>query len=201
MSPGNSYFKDAEVRYLLEKTVERFGRTAILIADIPAISTYVAYGYSEHKAREKAILKSNNLKNRTRRIQKELGFSDEQVKIIDWGKEVMNNPDYQKNFVSVETLYKNNLAFRADADATTRQVIENSEHSIENIEQATKIAVHYLLSELAFLEFAPKYSESENVVYIYHKNWPIYENYIAGKFDKIPKLYLDFLLLENPNEL
>ena len=51
ISPGNSYFKEDEIRYLIENVVSRYGRVAILIADIPAISTYMAFGYSENKAR------------------------------------------------------------------------------------------------------------------------------------------------------
>jgi ABC-type amino acid transport substrate-binding protein len=35
---------------------------------------------------------------------------------------------------------------------------------------------------------------------VYHKNWPVYEDYISGKFDGVQKSHVDFLLLENPNE-
>ncbi len=68
MSPGNSYFKDKEVRYLLQKVISMYGRVAILIADIPAIATYQALGYPKNKARSKAVLKGNNLKNRVLRL-------------------------------------------------------------------------------------------------------------------------------------
>ncbi|MBI2410590.1 MAG: tRNA-dependent cyclodipeptide synthase [Candidatus Kerfeldbacteria bacterium] len=68
MSPGNSYFKDEEVHYLLKSIVDRFGRVAILIADIPAVSTCVALGYPENRARrDKALPKGNALKNRVRK--------------------------------------------------------------------------------------------------------------------------------------
>ena len=39
MSPGNSYFKDAEVENLLRETVGKYGRVAIFVADVPAIPT------------------------------------------------------------------------------------------------------------------------------------------------------------------
>lgn len=200
MSPGNSYFKDGEIRHLLQKIVGDFGRTAILIADVPAISTYEAFGYSEVRARSKAILKGNNLKNRTKKIQHELGYSDDQVKIIDWSIDVANNPTYKRIYADVEHLYKANEYFRAAVRQTTQGVIEGSNRDIPNIDSAVDIATHYLLSELSFLEFAPAFLDSQNVVYVYHKNWPVYEDYIAGKFDGKPKLYLDFLLLENPLE-
>src|SRR5271156_6635082 len=85
MSPGNSYFKDEEIKYLLKTTVERFGRVAILIADIPAISTYVAFGYPENRARrDKAIPRGNSLKNKVRRAMEQLGYSDDIVNIVNW---------------------------------------------------------------------------------------------------------------------
>lgn len=200
MSPGNSYFKDAEIRYLLQRIVEKFGRTAILIADVPAISTYEAFGYSAGRARSKAVLKGNNLKNRTRKIQHELGYADDQVRIIDWAVDVANNPNYKRIYADIHHLYQANDDFRAAVRKTTQGVIEGANRDIPSIDQAIDVATHYLLSELSFLEFAPAFLDSQNVVYVYHKNWPVYENYIAGKFDNKPKLYLDFLLVEHPHE-
>jgi hypothetical protein len=39
-----------------------------MVADIPAISTYLAMGYNPSKARQKAVLKANSLKNRTKKV-------------------------------------------------------------------------------------------------------------------------------------
>ena len=199
MSPGNSYFKDEEVSYLLQTTVKRFGKTAILIADIPAIATYMAYGYSESRARNKAIPKGNNLKNRSRRIAEQLGITDK-VHIIDWEEEIEGNLDYQGYYSAIIKLYETNAAFAEEVNETTSAVLEGSGRDIFDLQEATQVAVHYLLSELAFLEFAPTFLESANIVYVYHKNWPVYERYVSGVFDGKHKQHLDFLLLENPKE-
>ena len=200
MSPGNSYFKDEEVRHLLREVVSRYGRTAILIADTPAISTYLALGYSESQARNKAIPKGNNLKNRTRRIMNELGLAEGVVHIIDWDEEIKNSEAYQAIYQKIASLYKTNPDFEKSVNNTTRGVLEASDKNIKNIKEATGVAVHYLLSELAFLEFAPQFLNTKHVIYVYHKNWPVYEDYVAGKFDGETKLHLDFLLLEHPSE-
>jgi len=201
MSPGNSYFKDEEIRYLLKTTVERFGRVSILIADVPAISTYVALGYSENRARrDKAIPKGNALKNRVLKIMLELGYTSDIVRIFDWEKEIENNEAYKMKYLEVLSLYDTNKDFYESVRATTRAVLEGSKRDIENIEQATSVAVHYLLSELAFLEFAPEHLGVEKVVYVYHKNWRVYEDYLAGRFDTFVRPHLDFLLIENPYE-
>jgi tRNA-dependent cyclodipeptide synthase len=201
MSPGNSYFKDEEVSYLLKTVVEQFGRTAILIADIPAISTYIAFGYPENRARrDKAIPKGNALKNRVLKAMSELGYSHDIVKIFDWEKEIEDNEAYKVKYNQVLALYNDNKEFHKIANSTTRGVLEGSKREIKDIQKATGIAVHYLLSELAFLEFVPVYLKVEKVVYVYHKNWEVYENYITGKYDSIAKSHLDFLLIENPYE-
>lgn len=201
MSPGNSYFKDEEVIYLLKTVVERFGRVAILIADIPAISTYVAFGYSENRARrDKAIPRGNALRNRVIKAMSRLGYSEDAVKILDWRREIGNKKSYKEKYARICSLYGNNRDFHEIASSTTRRVLEGSKRGIKDIEKAVGIAVHYLLSELAFLEFAPAYLGVEKAVYVYHKNWEVYEDYIAGKYDNAVKPHLDFLLIENPYE-
>lgn len=201
MSPGNSYFKDEEIQFLLETITKRFGRVGVLIADIPAISTYVALGYPENRARrDKAIPKGNALKNRVAKVVEKLGYSRDVVRVFDWGNEIENNSEYQDSYRRVSDLYENNKAFHSAVRSTTRNVLETSEKPLSDIETAITLACHYLLSEFAFLEFAPKYLGVDQVVYIYHKNWEVYENYIAGMFDGVVRSHLDFLLLENPYE-
>ena len=201
MSPGNSYFKDEEIKYLLTRAIEKHGRVAIMIADIPAISTYIAFGYPENRARrDKAIPQGNLLKNRTERVMTELGYTGEQVRIIDWEKEVETSEEYKKSYEKVNALYQTNEKFREDTLETTKGVLVASKRDIPDIDGAAKIAVHYLLSEIAFLDWAPKFLAVDRVAYIYHKNWPVYENYIAGKYDGVPKVATDFVLTENPYE-
>jgi cyclo(L-tyrosyl-L-tyrosyl) synthase len=198
MSPGNSYFKDENVYHLLKTAVEQFGRVGVFIADIPAISTYVALGYPENRARrDKAIPQSNALKNRVLKAMAELGYSGDVVRIFDWEKEIENNKEYEKKYGELSTFYNNNEKFRNSADATTRVVLEGSKHKISDMKKAISIAVHYLISEFSFMEFLPSYLGVEKVVYVYHKKWEVYEDYIAGKFDCIPKPHLAFLVVEN----
>jgi cyclo(L-tyrosyl-L-tyrosyl) synthase len=201
MSPGNSYFKDEEIAYLLKTSTDRFGRVAILIADIPAISTYIALGYPENRARrDKAIPKGNALKNRVRNAMEQLGLTEETARIINWERDIENNPLFTTAYDTLSNLYARSGAFHEIASVTTRDVLEGSGKPIKDMGVAVGIAVHYLLSELAFLECAPSLLNVDKVVYVYHRNWRVYEDYIAGKFDGIPKPNLDFILIENPYE-
>lgn len=198
MSPWNSYFKDIEVAYLLKETISRYWRAAIMVADVPAIATYLAMWYSLSKAREKAILKWNNLKNRTKRVLQDMGFDQDSILIIDRDNDVKDNPEYLKHFEKVMSLYNNNPAFQRSVNETSTAVLINAEKTVnqENIQQAT----HYLLSEISFLEYAPQFFDVDGVAYVYHKNRRVYEDYIAWIFDNIPRSHLDFILLEAPYE-
>ncbi|MCH7902871.1 tRNA-dependent cyclodipeptide synthase [archaeon] len=185
----------------MKTIVERFGRVSVFIADVPAISTYIAFGYPENRARrDKAIPQGNALKNRVLKAMTELGYSDNVVRIIDWKKEIEDNATYKQEYSQVSALYNDNKKFHDTANSTTRGVLGGSKRKIKDIEKATTIAVRYLLSEFAFMEFLPGYLGVEKVIYVYHKNWKVYEDYIAGKFDGVPRPHLDFLLIENPYE-
>lgn len=200
MSPGNSYFKDYEVRFLLQEAIKRFGKCAVVVADVPAISTYIALGYPPNKARNKAIPKGNNLKNRTRRIAEELGFTEEQVRIIDWAEEIEQHATYQAHYKKILKTYAEKSDFSKDIRATSKIVIEQTGRVENNLSAAVEQATHYILSEFAFMEFAPNYLGYDRVCYLYHRNWPVYEDYITGRHDGVRKPHLDFLLLEAPYE-
>lgn len=81
---------------------------------------------------------------------------------------------------------------------TSEDVLNNSGKEYNN--QDVKHATHYLLSEIAFIEFAVSYFGLEKVLYTYHRPWRVYEDYIAGIFDGAVKYHLDFILLEAPYE-
>lgn len=197
MSPGNSYFKDEVVRDLLKKVINKYGSSAILIPDIPAIATYIAMGYPENIARrDKAIPKSNNLRNRTQKAMDELGYSKEQVLVIDWEKDIERHLSYKAAYQKIRELYEINLAFKEAANEATKKVLGNAGKKLSDIECSARIGAHYLLAEIAFMEFSPDYLQADKIVYIYHRHWPIYEDYVAGKFDKKPKDYLGFEIIK-----
>lgn len=196
MSPGNSYFKDEEVSALLKKVVEKYGKAGILIADIPAISTYIALGYPENRARrDKALPQGNALKNRVQRAMEEFKYTNDLVKIIDWEVEIENNPRYQEKYSEIIALYKINQNFHKAVNDATQSVLEYSGKPILDLNSSLKIAVHYLLSEFAFMEFSPQYLKTEKVTYIYHKDWTVYESYIKGEFDNKVREYLGFEII------
>ncbi len=49
--------------------------------------------------------------------------------------------------------------------------------------------------EIAFLSASPKVFNVERVAYIYHKRWPIFENFVNGKFNGIVRTDLGFVII------
>lgn len=196
MSPGNSYFTDEAVRFLLETCISTYDQTIVMIPDIPAIATYRALGYSENKARgKKAIPKGNALRNRCNRVLSGLNAKDS-VAILNWEKDIEENDMYKKSYALILDMYHNNDEFRKEIRSATQLVIKNQGKNISNLERAIDIGVHYILAEFAFLECSPTLAGVEKVTYIYHKPWPVYEKYIAGNFDEKKREYLGFNLME-----
>ena len=199
MSPWNSYFKDKEVAFLLRETIKQYGEAVIMVADVPATHTYLAMGYTLAKAQRKARLKGNNLKNRTRKIIEYCWINPSLITIIDREEDVESNPIYQRYRIQIQELYSSHRQFHCSIDTTSEWVLQNSWKKYWKNEIA--LATRYILSEIAFLEASPELLWAKQSIYIYHKPWRIYEDYIAWIFDWTPKLYLDYKLLEAPFEM
>lgn len=199
MSPGNSYFNEVNIKFILNSLLGEHKEVLIMIADIPAISTYIALGYPENRARtDKAVRNSNNIKNKVLKVMSENDINRSKIRILDWNTEVENNSDYREKYSEVRELYNNNHEFRKVCNQTTQKVLEGFPHHIEDMDRSVTVAVHYLLAELAFLEFANKFLNQRHVTYVYHNNWPVFEEYIAGAFDgKDRRDYLGFKILKN----
>lgn len=50
------------------------------------------------------------------------------------------------------------------------------------------------------MDFAAGFLGCRRVTYVYHRLWPVYEDYLAGRFDASSKPHLGFRLMEAPHE-
>lgn len=192
MSPGNSYFQPEIITILIQEILNKYGYAVIVVPDIPAISTYEAMGYSLSKARTKAVSRGNNLKNRTHRSLEQCAVPDELVYILNWKEDIQAHPLYLESYNKIIKLFENNNKFRNEILDTTRAVLKGSGKEIIDMEKSLLKGSEYILSEFAFLEICPELFSSNETRFIYHRDWPAYQNYISGKFDDVQKGYLSF---------
>lgn len=198
MSPGNSYFKEETIKKLLNYSLLNYKNIEIFIPDIPAISTYVALGYTEKIARSKAVLQGNSFRNRINRAIDKDGFNQSSITIFDWKKENLeNNSNYQKEYSYLKELYSTNKDFEKDINEATKQVLISSPFKKKEITLAdVVVGTHYIISEFAFMMSLPQINDAyDSFIYGYHKSWPVWEKFIAGDYDGKPKSNLLFIKL------
>ncbi|MDO8563910.1 MAG: tRNA-dependent cyclodipeptide synthase [Nanoarchaeota archaeon] len=198
MSAGNSYFSENVIRELILFAKDNFSTIIVAAPDIPAEHTYLALGYSESESKRKARLNANLLRNRAQRAIKQLEQENisSLLLVVDWSKDVEPNEFYQKAYKKVCQLYDENEFFKKDALLTTLQVLRKKINITEDMEKTLNEGVFYLLKELAFIIALPFLFNVNNVAYLYHRNWPIYEKFISGKYDGEIKKNLGFVIVK-----
>ena len=185
MSPGNSYFKQKQIRELLQEVSHRFAHIKIMIADQPAIHTYRALGYSRIEAERKARLNGNQLQNYSHRSIEQITAENPaaHIELIEWKDKIDPHPAYQMGYLRVLDLYRNNATFRKDARDTTKKVIQPKLKPSIELENAIDQGVQYLLQELGFIIAGPEMFGVPQLTYVYHDRWPVFENLVNGMYD------------------
>lgn len=198
MSPGNGYFKQEVIDNLLSFTLDNYKKVDVFIPDIPAISTYIALGYSENLAKnKKAIPQGNNFKNRIKNSIKRLNLDSDRLKVFDWDKEnIESNIFYKNSFDYIFNLYKSNYDFHNDINKETEKVLQTNKFKKKEIaKEDVEIGAHYILSEFAFIDFLHHAYEIDIINYGYHREWAVWEDFILGKYDSIIREKYKFILL------
>lgn len=117
--------------------------------------------------------------------------------------------EYDKALADIKDLYEANDEFRADIRESTEAALRCLRNGREkggcNKENETTDAdavdlnegVLYLLKELAFFVAVPSiYKDCKEFVFVYHRSWPVLENYFNGSYDGIEKPSLGFVVFE-----
>ncbi len=196
LSPENSYFKKETIHELLSFLTNLFSMLRIMIPDKPILHTYKALGYSIQKAERKARLNGNTLKNHCNNSINEILKiqSNKDIKIINWELEIESEENYLHELKALFALYQSKTLFYEDVRSTKWQVIKKNMKDHSDIEKSLDEAVIYLLKELAFILASPLMFKVENIAFVYHTNWPPFENLIAGKYDGKIRKNIGFLI-------
>ena len=196
MSVGNPYFNPEVIKNIVEFCSKKFSKIRILVPFEPAQYTFQALSNDENKAKSKARLNSNRLKNHTQRVLDQIKNKSSDIKIINWSEDILPKEEYKKSLKEIETLYSTNKLFQKDCNETTREVLNGKTKENIDFEKAVKIGVKYLLEELAFVLASPLIFDVSKTAYIYHHRWPIYENLVNGEYDKKVRNDVGFLLVK-----
>ena len=149
-----------------------------MIPDEPAQHTFMAIGYEEKKAENKARLKSNNIQNRCIEILKNYQIAN--VSIIRW-KDIVGNVNYQNSLSEIEKAYQTDISFQEALRSTTSEVLFNSLKKMPQ-ESNIDIGINFLLKELAFICYANSILNEERIAYIYHNTMVVMKNIFDGRY-------------------
>lgn len=177
MSPGNSYFKESVIRWLTKVVTDRFESFRIMIPDHPAEYTYRAKG--QRNPTGKALAQWNAIRNRIERV---LGKQGQEEFTLNWKEQINTHPAYRRSVKEVLRLCRNNTAFKDALEMSTKEVLQWWDTQKEISQKNTDIWVKFLICELAFLSAANEVLGSD-VTYVYHRPWPIFHDFMSGKFD------------------
>jgi tRNA-dependent cyclodipeptide synthase len=185
ISPENSYYSEENIHKQLECCLNSFSQVYVMIPEGPLVHNYLAMGYEKIDAERKARLKCNNLKNKARRgIDLLVENNINKPNVIDWKQEREGNDYYKKELDLFSNLYKTDGTFQDDVNNMASIVLGKKANmpalTNNSIEEASK----YVIEELAFMHSAPMMLNVKELTYVYHKEWPIFENYVNGKYLK-----------------
>ena len=144
---------------------------------------------TKKKAEKKARLNGNTLRNHANRTIDDLASANNNtsISVVNWDK-IEETAEYKQSYNDIINLYNTDKKFLEDANLTTKQVLKITD------EESLKEGVQYLLEELSFIMASPKIY-NQNVVYIYHREWLIFENMINKKY-AIETENLGFLIVK-----
>lgn len=207
ISPGNPYYYRSDVlERLFEFARQSTDKVLVFIPDKISEHNYRAVGSKNPE--KSARVKANRLKNKCDAAIKSSGFSDGSYSYISWTEEVETCPKYLEAYTRIQLLHQANEGFRTDISQSTEMALrclqrgrekagessnkENEDGNALDLQEGEK----YLLKELAFLEAVPKIYEScREFVFVYHRSWPVLENYMNGAYDDKVKPFLGFVIL------
>lgn len=198
MSLDNSYFNEDSIRQIIDFASENFSRVRIMVPDEPMKYTYTAMGYRPDASARKARLKGNALKNMCLRSMSEetVKKSGSDIILLDWGTSISQNPAYTTGHGSIQHMYNDNKTFRKDARDTAKNVLTGKLKRGVEIEKAIDEGVNFVIDELGFITASPAMFDANEIAYIYHKDWHIYQNLVDGNYDGKIREGLGFLIVK-----
>lgn len=186
ISPFNSYFSEVAINQWIQWAKLTFSSFHIFIPDTLPIYTFLALGYDENKAKNKAKRQAAYLKNKIFRALANHNIQSKEAEslIIDMAF-LEKNAAYTNLKESCRDLYSKNLNFRKEADLSTGWVLNGQSIKDETIANQN-IAVEYILAEIPLFIDTPSILNTSSSLFLYHQTPQIikylYTNHMQNEF-------------------
>ena len=119
---------------------------------------------------------------------------DADIHAMDWKAEIGTHERYKSELDKIVKLYGNNAGFSHDVRATTEGVVLGKLRQGRKKEEAINEGVNFILEELSFLSASPEMF-GIRVAYVYHDRWPVFEEFVSGRYDGKERRDLGFVVV------
>lgn len=204
ISPFNSYFSEENISDWIQWAQKTFNSFHIFVPDTLPIYTFLALGYSETKAIQKAKRQTAYLKNKIYRALEKNTISEDIIKKIIIDMDFLeNNKSYQEIKEKYHHIYHNNIEFKKECDLSTGWVINGQ--PIKNEELFNEnIAVEYILAEIPLFVDTSSILNVSSSLFVYHQTPQIikylYNNHMGNEFVKSNQGFIE-LAIKYSNDL
>ena len=197
ISAGNSYYGGACIKTTLNYFGQNNNKVYPFVAEKLILHNFAAIGYTQSKAEAKVRRVTNRLYRYIDLAVKELNNCNDnktQFETIKWSigsNSIESDNVYLNTYEMLIDAHLNDKQFEYDIDHATQQALSFMLESYRSGTVQTINDVNYdhgrqfLLKEFAYLLVSPHLLDCEKTVYIYHKEWPIFENILNGKYGSI----------------
>lgn len=201
VSMGNSYYNEKTIHRMFEHWSQYCDNLYCIFPAEISIHNFKAAGLSDIKA-EREIRHSTSKINRW--IDRSIDCIHNKnnnnclIKKITWTKELESNQFYIKSFENIQEIYSNNIEFKQSVDSIALQVIKGIRKAktkydpindpnclIVNQNQINE-AISYPLKEFAFFSGARHILGVEKILWIYHQDWKLFQDFFNGNYVNQP---------------
>lgn len=181
MSLENGYFSAGTVKRIVAECSSVFSEVVVMIPDLPAYHTYLAFGHSPAKAKKKMHRHAVNMQNKVMNSLLELDKEQRnRVKMVNWAT-VGDNEAYTNILAKVKCVFEHDVEFRRVVEQATGAVVGRQSEP-QKID--VRVGVESLLMEMAFLEtldaICPPEQHRRYQVFVYHKDWEVYRYFVQN---------------------
>lgn len=189
ISPGNGYFSKDRLEVILMGVASYFAEVVVIVPDLPALHTYRALGYDEHRAVERMKKHRQEINRCCRRASEQvlLNFGKNNIRLLTWSDGFSEEDDYQQSYERAVKLFQNNPEFQESILRNTERYIlarleEQNVQQLGGMRKIVEKAAYYLIEEMALHEVLQKLLGKEPII-SYYRDLELVSNYVNGKYD------------------
>lgn len=181
ISPANTYFDKDTINQLIHFSTDVCSKVYVLYPHQIYEHNYKALKYSARKIKKQTkdlLLKKEIIKE----VLNNIDYND-QVHLIDWNEEIETSIDYQDYLEYLEDLYTDNSEFQNDVNEAVSQVLSKKNKNLNN--KMLSEGSNYILKEFALFLALPAIVGTNDIAFVYHKEWSIWNKFSNGDYNNI----------------